>query len=244
MQAIILAAGYATRLYPETKNFPKALLSVGGRPMIDHLVEGILRIGEISCATVVSNDKFYARFADWARERADGRIRVLNDGTTENGKRLGSIGDMLFTIETLGIDEDLLVVAGDNYLRIDMNAFYKSFVARGRKTQLLGQRTDDIDMLRRFAVAKVDARGKVVELVEKPQEPASDLAIFALYLYPRDIVRKVRAYADEGNIMDQPGYFPQWLSAKEEIYVYATEEACYDIGTPESLAMVREKYGN
>jgi glucose-1-phosphate thymidylyltransferase len=243
MQAIVLAAGYATRLYPDTKNFPKALLSVGGRPMLDHLMDGILSIGEIERAIVVSNEKFYRIFAEWARERGDERVVVLNDGTTENGTRLGAIGDMLFAIERLGIDDDLLVVAGDNYLRIDLAQFYQTYLEHGRKTLLLGQRTDDIDMLRRFAVAKVDEHGKVIELSEKPEQPQSDLAIFALYLYPHEIAEWVHVYADEGNVMDAPGYLPQWLSRREDVYVHSTTDDCYDIGTHESLALVREKYG-
>lgn len=243
MKAIILAAGYATRLYPITKDFPKALLSVAGKSMLDHLADGIAAIGEIDRVFIVSNDKFYPNFADWRDRRGDPRFEVINDGTDENGERLGAIGDMIFTIGKEGIDEDLLVVAGDNYLRIDLAEVYRRYVALGRKTLLLGQRTADMDMLRRFAVARVDGDGKVLDLIEKPERPAGDLAIFALYFYPRGAVAKLRVFAAQGNPLDAPGNFPQWLHSREDVYVYTTTEPCFDIGTPESLAYVRELYG-
>lgn len=244
MKAIILAAGYATRLYPETKDFPKALLSVGGRPMLDHLADGIRAIDEIDRTIVVSNEKFYSHFAAWRDARGDESIVVLNDGTSENGARLGAIGDMMFAIDEQGIDEDILVVAGDNYLRIRLSDFYQRYVDLGREPLLLGQRSEDEEMLRRFAVAKADETGRVSELVEKPERPASDLAIFALYLYPRKTLARLREFIAQGNAQDAPGAFPQWLHTREPVYVCITQEPCYDIGTPEALRHVRALYGD
>ncbi len=239
MQAIILAAGYATRLSPLTDNLPKALLSIGGETMLDHLVNSILPIEEITRMTVVTNEKFHRQFAQWAAARGDRRIEILNDGTTENGRRLGAIGDIDFTVKQMGIDEDCLIVAGDNYLMIDMREFYQLYLDIGRKPLLLAQRTDDIDMLRRFGVAAVDADGRIISLVEKPPEPASDLAVFALYLYPREAIRRIPEYINTGRSTDAPGHLSQWLSENGEAYAYITERPCFDIGTRESLADVR-----
>ena len=241
MQAIILAAGYATRLSPLTDNLPKALLPIGGETMLDHLVDSILSIGEIARMTVVTNEKFHLQFEEWAAGRRDDRIAVLNDGTTLNGERLGAIGDIDFTVRSMGIDGDCLIVAGDNYLTIDMRAFYRQYMDIGRKPLLLAQRTDDLDMLRRFGVASIDEAGRVTKLVEKPQEPESDLAVFALYLYPREVIRRLPEYMASGRSVDSPGNFSQWLSEIGDVYIHVTERPCFDIGTHETLAEVRAR---
>ena len=194
MKAILLVAGYATRLYPLTKDRPKALLSVGGMPLLDHILRGVNAIGEVDEIHVVSNDKFYPQFRAWADAHEDARLRVHNDGTREEGARLGAIGDIAFA-------------------------------------------------LRRFAVAELDGEGRVLRLVEKPAQPPSQNGVFALYLYPAASVRRIAEYLAQGNSPDAPGNFAVWLSAREPVYAYVTEQPCYDIGTHESLALVRSIYG-
>lgn len=243
MQAIILAAGYATRLYPLTENTPKALLSVGGTTLLDHLVDGIRSISEIGKITVVTNNKFAQHFEQWAQKRGDADIAILNDGTDENGTRLGAIGDMRFTVDSLGIDEDCLVVAGDNYLRIDFPQYYQHYLTVGRRPLLLAEKTDDLDMLRRFAVASVDSDSRVTALIEKPEQPENDLAVYALYLYPRECMRMLGDYLASGRPYDAPGHFAQWLSERMPVYIHIADGPCYDVGTHESLALVRELYG-
>lgn len=167
MKAILLVAGYATRLYPLTKDRPKALLSVGGMPLLDHILRGVNAIGEVDEIHVVSNDKFYPQFRAWADAHGDARLRVHNDGTREDGARLGAIGDIAFALRQGNIDDDCLIVAGDNLLMIDYADFFRAYAARGRRPLLLAQKMDDVATLRRFAVAELDAQGRVLRLVEK-----------------------------------------------------------------------------
>ena len=243
MKAILLVAGYATRLYPLTKDRPKALLSVGGMPLLDHILRGVNAIGEVDEIHVVSNDKFYPQFRAWADAHGDARLRVHNDGTREDGARLGAIGDIAFALRQGNIDDDCLIVAGDNLLMIDYADFFRAYAARGRRPLLLAQKMDDVATLRRFAVAELDGEGRVLCLVEKPAQPPSQNGVFALYLYPAASVRRIAEYLAQGNSPDAPGNFAVWLSAREPVYAYVTEQPCYDIGTHESLALVRSIYG-
>lgn len=244
MQAIILAAGYATRLYPLTENMPKAMLQVGGTTILDYLVDKIRTIDEIKQITLITNARFKEQFDDWANSRGDQDIAVLSDGTDENGTRLGAIGDMKFVVDAMGIDEDCMVVAADNYLRIDFQAYYKQYVDSGRNTLLLAEETDNMEMLRSFAVAKVDENQKIIKLVEKPAQPDGNLAVYALYLYPRACMATLNEYAASGKSMDAPGHYAQWLcETGHPVYIYTADGPCYDVGTHESLALVRSLYG-
>jgi len=244
MQAIVLAAGYATRLFPLTKDFPKALLSVGGKPMLDHLVEALDKIEDISLIHVISNSRFYSHFKTWADQHHVKKLRVYDDGTSDDATKLGAIGDMDFVRRAAGIDEDCLVVAGDNLLSIDMQAFCDTFKEK-KATLLLCQKQTDLAILRRFAVASTDETGRITSLEEKPAEPKGDLGVLALYLYPKEVLEKIPQYLAEGNSPDAPGHFPEWLLKKGEVPVYSfvTDAPCYDIGTHESLRLVREIYG-
>jgi glucose-1-phosphate thymidylyltransferase len=243
MKAILLAAGYATRLYPLTENFPKALLSVGGAPLLDHIVRQLDKIDEVDEIHVVSNEKFYPHFAAWAAEKKDGRLHVHNDGTRDDATKRGAIGDIAFVQDCAGIDDDCLVVAGDNLLMIDYQDFYAAYLAHGRNTLLLAQKMADRKTLQRFAVAELDADCRVTHLVEKPQDPPSDNGVFALYLYPAPVMRLLKDYLAQGNSPDAPGHFPVWLVDRAPVYAYVTDKPCYDIGTHESLELVRRLYG-
>ena len=212
MKAILLVAGYATRLYPLTKDRPKALLSVGGMPLLDHILRGVNAIGEVDEIHVVSNDKFYPQFRAWADAHGDARLRVHNDGTREDGARLGAIGDIAFALRQGNIDDDCLFVAGDSVVRVDYADCCRAYAARGRRA-------------------------------EQPAQPPPQNRVWAHYLYPAASVRRIAEYLAQGNSPDAPGNFAVWLSAREPVYAYVTEQPCYDIGTHESLALVRSIYG-
>jgi glucose-1-phosphate thymidylyltransferase len=243
MKAIILVAGYATRMFPLTEKQPKALLPLKGKPVIDYIVEQIHRLPDVGHIYVVSNSKFFPHFSRWAENREGGSppspeanrfipVTVLDDGTTSNETRRGAIGDILFTLTEKGIDEDIFVVAGDNYFTYDLREQYDFFRKTGCDT-LAGKALDDVNALRAFAVAKLDADGKVLDLVEKPPEPASNIAIFASYFYRRDTLPLFKRYLDEGGNPDAPGSFPQWLHKVRDVYAYTMNGDCYDIGTIE-----------
>ena len=248
MKTIILAAGYATRLYPLTLNMPKALLPIGGRPMMDYLVDGIADIDGMAEVHIVSNHKFAAQFEDWkaAVERENRypglQFTVWDDGTTSNEDRLGAIGDMQYVIDRVQFDDDLLVAASDNFFTFPLKLFVDEFHRQGRDLLLAG-RIDDIETLRRFAVASLDETGKVIKLAEKPKEPESNTGIYALYLYRKETIPLIKAYLDGGNIPDSPGRFPEWLFLQgHDLGAYTFEGECVDIGTHESYEEICRQY--
>ncbi|MGI6239961.1 MAG: nucleotidyltransferase family protein [Christensenellales bacterium] len=243
MKAIVLAAGYAMRLYPLTKDMPKALLEIGGQKMLDYLTDQIAAIAGIDEIVIVTNSRFADQFRAWADQKAypGVGIRVLDDGTRDNEGRLGAIGDMQFAIENAGIDDDVLVAASDNLFTFSLHDFVADFQRHGRDT-ILVQRMDDVDELRRFAIATLDDAGRVISLVEKPEHPPADLAVYALYLYRRDTLPLIKQYLDEGNDPDAPGHFPEWLYQRREVRAYAFEGECVDIGTVDAYRAACERF--
>jgi len=243
VKALILAAGYATRLYPLTKDMPKALLPIGGRAMLDYLMDGIVSIPEIDGCVIVTNHRFAEQFRAWANCRSGIPIEVVDDMTTNNDNRLGAIGDISYAIDRANIDDDVLVAASDNFFTFNLNDYAEAFRQHGRDTLLAGK-IDSIEDLRRFAVAVLDENGRVVNLVEKPQDPPSDIAVYALYIYRRDTIPMIKQYLAEGNNPDAPGHFPEWLYKRRDVRAYVFEGECVDIGTVASYNDICEKYSN
>ncbi len=233
MKAIILVAGYATRMYPLTFDKAKALLPFKGKTVIDFIFEDQLnRIGEVDAVYVVSNNKFYNDFLEWSRKvKSAAPITVLNDGTEADGTKRGAIGDIQFTIEEMKIDDDVLIICGDNYFTYDLKKQYDFFREKNGDTLTAGI-IDDVEQLKQFAVAELDKQGKVLSLVEKPDKPASDIAVYGTYFYKKETLALLKEYLDAGNNPDQPGRFPAWLYKRKDVYAYVMEDgACYDIGT-------------
>ena len=187
MKALILAAGYATRLYPLTLNKPKALLPMGQRTLLDILMDSLTGIPQLEQTHLVTNHRFAGQFEQWAqgaRARYGALTPVIwDDGTSDNETRLGAIGDMQFVIERAGMCDELLVAVSDNFFTFDLKEFYDAFTASGQDT-ICAQPMADREELKRFAVAQLDENGTVTDLEEKPAEPKSDLAVYGLYLYP------------------------------------------------------------
>ena len=233
MKAIILAAGYATRMFPLTENMPKALLPIKGKPVIDYIIDQLNTMPEVDAIYVVSNSKFYPHFSDWAKTApAKAPIEVLDDGTTSNANRRGAAGDVYFVICEKKIDDDLLVIAGDNLFTYDLREQYDVFRTTGCDT-LCGKELNDIEQLKAFAVAELDAKGKVLSLEEKPTVPKSNIAIYATYFFRRDTTPLFEKYLAEGGNADLIGAFPQWLYKLKDVYTYTMNGECYDIGTIE-----------
>lgn len=236
MKAVVLVAGYATRLYPLTKDRPKGLLPIGGRPIMDYLFDQVEKIDEVDEAILVSNAIFYDQFAQWA-EKYDGRVKisVVNDGTTSNEDRLGALGDLKLCIDQHKIDEDLMVLVSDNYLTNDNTLlnFYNFYKEKGTAC-VLGSKFDDLEYLgKNFGVAVLDDQNRILNMEEKPGIPKSDVGIWASYIYPRETVAMLGQYLEEGNKPDAPGNFPSWLYQRQPVHAYLFEGQCYDIGTPE-----------
>jgi glucose-1-phosphate thymidylyltransferase len=233
MKAIILAAGYATRMYPLTENTPKPLLPFRGKVVIDFIIAQINRLAGVDEILVVSNAKFYTHFCEWAKNApTDLPLKILNNGTTNNENRRGAVGDVFFAINEKNIDDEILVIAGDNFFTYDLREQYNVF----RKTNcdtLCGKEFFDEEKIKAFAVALLDADGKVLDLEEKPQQPKSNLAIYATYFFRKETVPLFKKYLSEGNSPDHIGAFPQWLLKNFDLYAYKMDGECYDIGTIE-----------
>ena len=234
MKQVILAAGYATRLYPLTENTPKPLLPVGGRPMLEHVLTSSEAIGDIDHTYVVTNKKFAGHFEDWRATQPHRACTVVNDGTTSNEDRLGAIGDLHLVIEQQGIDEDLLVIAGDNLFTGDLSGFG----ARCRETQTSVLGVYDVGSLEeatKYGVVAVNDAGQISSFEEKPVQPQSTLIGIALYFYPRPALAEIRRYIAEGNNPDQPGRLIQWLYPQQPVHTWTVPGDWLDIGSKETL---------
>jgi len=234
VKAVILAAGYATRLYPLTLDRPKALLPVGGRPMVEHLLEQLAGVQGLEEIYVVTNAKFAGAFLEWAAGRGGG-VRIVDDGTGDEASRLGAIGDLDLVIREGAIDDDLLVVAGDNLFSESLAPFAE--FGRSRGAPALGvYDVGDLEAIRRYNAIELDADERVTFFEEKPERPRSTLAGIALYFYPRSALGLVREYLEEGNNPDQPGRLVEWLYPRVPVYAWRVPGRWYDVGSKETLA--------
>jgi len=242
MKAIILAAGYATRLYPLTLNTPKALLTVGKQTILDFVVDEIKTIGEVDEIIIITNDKFYLQFCEWS-EKTQGSIKitVLNDNTSDDTNKLGAIGDIQFVIDAMGINDDILIMASDNIFTFKLVDFYNEFKNKNKDMILVAKR-ENKEELKRMANVVLAEDGKVINMVEKPSTPISNLAAFASYFYKKETVPMIKEYLTQGNNPDAPGFLPSWLCTKKDVYAYEFKGECYDIGTHEAYNEIRELF--
>lgn len=242
MKCILLCAGYATRLFPLTQNFPKALLEVGGRAILDYTLDEVNSIGEIDHIYLVTNAKYTPHFEEWAKSKNNIKpITVFNDGTTNNDDRLGAIGDMQFTIEKAGIDDDILVLATDNLFTFKLKDFVEFYKTKNAPSVCVREE-EDINLLKRVGVAKLEEDMRIVDFVEKPAEPQSKYAVYAEYIYPKNVLPMIKTYLEEGNSCDAPGNLVAYMYKRLPTYAYAFNGVCYDVGTHEALAQVNEIY--
>jgi glucose-1-phosphate thymidylyltransferase len=238
MKIIILAAGYATRLYPLTLTQPKPLLPVAGQPMIDYVLDNLAPIGGIERVYVVTNAKFAGQFQKWAdayramKSKLD--FTIVNDGSTDDSNKLGAIGDLHLVINREKLDDDLVVVAGDNLFSESLGAFGE--YCRQKSAPVLGiYDVRSLDQAKKYGVVDLDEQGRIVRFEEKPKQPASTLIGIALYFYPRTVAPLIRQYVAEGNNPDQPGRLVQWLYPRLPVYTWTVPGMWYDIGSKETL---------
>ncbi|MGH7942587.1 MAG: nucleotidyltransferase family protein [Limisphaerales bacterium] len=238
MKVIILAAGYATRLYPLTLTQPKPLLLVAGKPMIEYVLDNLAPIGGIDRVYVVTNAKFSRHFQRWSEQyRAAGsnlNFTIVNDASTDDSNKLGAIGDIHFVIEREKVDDDVIIVAGDN-LFSDKLADFGEFSRRKNAPVLAVYDVGNLEEIKKYNSITVDARGQITFFEEKPKSPASTLTGIALYFYPRSAIPLIRQYIAEGNNPDQPGRLVQWLYPRTPVYTWRVPGLWYDIGSKETL---------
>lgn len=243
MNALILGAGYATRLYPLTLNCAKPLLPVGGVPIIERICRQLSEADGINTIHIVSNHTFAHQYAGWLRDYGGRRtppplLRLHDDQTTSPDNRLGAIGDLEFVIEHGNIDDDLLVIAGDNLIEAKLGPFIRFAQERGAAVGLKDFKDPRKASL--YGVVEIDSDQRVIGFQEKPPQPRSTLVSVGLYYFPRSTLPLIQKYLQAGNSKDAPGYYLQWLHRETPVYGYPLEGDWYDIGDLDSYRKADE----
>ncbi len=238
MKAVILAAGYATRMYPLTLNFPKPLLPVGGKSIIDWLYDDI-RASGIDEIFVVTNHKFYPAFLEWSREREG--IFVFDDGTESNETRLGALRDIEYVIASARIEDDIFVLAGDNVLDFSFSSFL-SYAKEKKTSCIMRHYQEDKEKLRRTGVCTIDSSDLVLSMEEKPENPQSNWAVPPFYYYTGTDLPLLKDAIKEGISTDAPGSFVSYLCRRSTVHAFLMPGRRYDIGTIEGWEKLRDSY--
>ena len=246
MKLIILAAGYATRLYPLTLNQPKPLLPVAGKPMLEHVLDNLAPIHAIDHAYVVTNEKFSSHFQKWA----DGHgphlhfsFTIVNDHSTDDSNKLGAIGDLHLVLTKYELDDDILVVGGDNLFSNDLREFGK-YCQRQNAPVTGVYDVGDLEQIKKYNAIEIDENHRITYFEEKPKEPKSTLTGIALYYYPKPVLPLIRQYIAEGNNPDQPGRLVQWLYPRVPFYVWKVPGIWFDVGSIETLEEANRVFSN
>ena len=240
MKCLILAAGYATRLYPLTENFPKPLLEVKGKTILDWLIEDIDTLGAVEEYVVISNHKFAHHFESWAAKKPQ-KITVVDDGTESNETRLGAVRDIQFAIDKLGIQEEILVMAGDNLLDFSLTTFIR-YAQQKQASCIMRYYEPSPERLRKSGVVTLDEDQKVLEMAEKPQNPASNWCVPAFYYYTAADAARIAEGIAAGCHTDAPGSYVAWLCKRSAVYAMEMPGSRYDIGNLEGYRKICEEY--
>jgi glucose-1-phosphate thymidylyltransferase len=240
MQCVILAAGYATRLYPLTENFPKPLLKVGDRTILDWLVDDIETSGVAERYVVVSNHKFAGHFEAWAKEKKL-PVTVVDDGTCSNETRLGAVKDVQLAVDRLGIDDDLLVIAGDNVLDFSLAHFIRYAADKGTSC-CMRYYEPDLGKLKKRGISVVGEGDLLLELVEKSEDPKSHWCTPPFYYYTAEDVKKIPEALADGCGTDAPGSLVAWMCRHSVMHSMEMPGKRYDIGDIDSYKRVLETY--
>lgn len=233
MKAIILAAGFATRLYPLTKNKAKALLEIKGKPIIEYIVEKIKEVEAVNEIVIVTNNKFYNDFLVWKNKKEDEKIKILNDGVDSEKEKLGAIGDLLFAIEQENIQEDIFVIAGDTLFKSSLKYLYGLFKKENKDLTILYD-VHNIEEAQKLGVALVE-NNLIIDFQEKPSKPKSTLCSVPAYFYKKRTLELIKQFMQEEYNKDQPGRFLEYLHKKVPVYAYTKEEKYINVGTIEEL---------
>ena len=238
MKLVVLAAGYATRLYPLTLNRPKPLLEVAGKPMIEHVLDKVSSIKDIDRIYVVTNAKFADQFQRWANTyevaRRECGITIVNDGSTDDANKLGAIGDLHLVLEREEIKDDLIVVAGDNLFSHSLQEFGE-FCRRKNAPVVAVYDVGSLTEISKYNAIETDRGGQITFFEEKPKHAQSTLTAIALYYYPKSSLPLIRQYVAEGNNTDQPGRLIQWMYRRTPVYTWRVPGLWYDVGSKETL---------
>lgn len=240
---IVLAAGYATRLYPLTENFPKPLLEVGNKTILNWLMEDIDSIDAVSKHVIISNHKFVKYFEEWLdKQHFSKQVILLDDGSVDNDHRLGAVKDIGFAVNEAGIDEDILVIAGDNLIDFSMSEF-THFAADKGFDCVMCYEEPDIAKQKKTAIIEKASDGLILSYEEKPQEPRSSLAVPPFYYYTRESVSRIGEAIANGCNVDAPGSLAAWFSNNSKVYAFDMPGKRYDIGDLKSYEYAKKVFG-
>ncbi len=225
-----------------TKDLPKPLLEVAGKPIVEHIIEKIRETKEVDEIFIITNAKFYGHFDTWRSNFKDnGGIKIVNDQTLSNEDRLGSLGDVNFVIEKENIKESIMVVAGDNLFEFSLKEFVDGHNKHNKSAVALYD-VKDRELAKHYGIVGIDHENKMVEFEEKPDEPKSTLASTGVYIYPPHVVPMLSEFVKKYENSDNAGNFLEWLHKKEHVYCYVTDQKWFDIGTHDQLEKARKEF--
>jgi glucose-1-phosphate thymidylyltransferase len=244
MKAVVLAGGFATRLYPVTEFTPKPLLPVVGKPIINYIIEKLELIDEVDEIYVSTNQRFEKHFQNWlSRFDPKNKIKLVVEATSDEREKMGAVGSLKYLIEKENIRTDLMVVAGDNLFDFDLNDFFDYY--KEKKAPVVAfydlKSTEDA---RRFGVASVDINQKVIDFEEKPENPKSTLASTCCYIFPENSLELLKKYINDKNNPDHPGSFIKWLSEKDSVFGFTFDGRWFDIGHMDAYKQANREYEN
>lgn len=242
MKNIVIAAGYATRLYPLTENFPKPLLKVGSKSILERMLDDIDNIDDIDEHIIVTNHKFAHCFEEWKKEMNYKKpIRIVDDGTESNETRLGAVRDLLLAIETFHVDDDMMVLAADNILDFSFQGFVDFFKEKGSSV-IMCHHEPELKKLQRTGVIAVDDSWRVLEMQEKPLEPVSHWAVPPFYIYKRSDLPLIKDCMNHGCGFDAPGNLAHYLVDKTTVHAWQMPGSRFDIGSMDSYEEAQRKF--
>ncbi len=241
---IVIAAGYATRLYPLTENFPKSLLSIGQNTILGRLLDDIDVLPEVSGHIIVTNHRFAAHFEAWlGTVHYSKPVTIVDDGTSTNETRLGAVCDLLLALERCRIDDDILVAAADNLLDFSLAGFVRAFQEKGT-SMLMCHEQPEVEKLRRTGVIEVDDTMRVLSMQEKPQTPLSHWAVPPFYIYRKEDLELIRGCIEQGCGKDAPGNLARYLVGRTTLHAWPMPGGRFDIGSMDTYRAAQEKYGS
>lgn len=263
MKALILAAGYAVRLYPLTRQYPKPLLKVDNKPIIDYIVDKLKAIDDIDEIIVVTNTKFISRFKKWAGQlNCTKAVSVVDDLTSHPAERRGAIGDIDFSINKKRIKDDLLVIGGDNLFDADLKSFLAFAKHNGAHPAIGVYDLKDLGQANKYGIVRLNRQSKIIDFKEKPKIPKSTLVAMCLYYFPKtklkligeylNPIRNTKSLKKKNKIsngvkartdkFDATGFYIDWLRKKIPVYGFVFEGKWYDIGDRRFYSKAKENF--
>lgn len=243
MKNIVIAAGYATRLYPLTENFPKPLLKVGSRNILERLLDDVDKIDDIDSHVIVTNHRFAPIFEEWVVTTDYKKpITIIDDGTTTNDNRLGAVRDLLLAIDRCDVDDDIMVLAADNILDFSLGGFVDFFKEKGTSV-IMCHHEPELRKLQRTGVIAVDDSMKVLEMQEKPEVPVSNLAVPPFYIYSKKDIALIKDCLNQGCGHDAPGNLAHYLADASTLHAWRMPGSRHDIGSLDSYEEAQKRFG-